>query len=463
MIHPQRMEVGEQMQDSSGRVAHSLAAFITTANAALMPTEVITKAKTCLIDFLACVFEAHELPWGKQAIEYASFCPSGPSTVLGTNVKTAATEAAFVNGALGHSLLREDMHVAAKSHLGVVVWPALLALAEMNEATGEDLLAAAIVGYEVGGRIGRALFDDELAGKLRPTGTVGPLAAAAAGARLLGLNTEQTVAALGFAANAACGVNEWSWAAGTEVFFHAAFAARSAVTAVLLARTGAFASPTAIDGRAGLFAAYDRRERARFIVPLGDGNYEINSVYWKPAPACNFVQSPCQAALKLVEKGVNSADIEKVTVRTFHSAIEYPGCNNPGPFPGVLAAKMSIQYSVAATLVRGAIEETNYAQPADSRILDLAKKIELVADPEFQVAFPGKQGTTINVILRNGLQLSETRDDIRSLDAAMVRSRFKNVAAVRFNGDSVRAMLSIIDDLGSGGRPGVLAATTMRP
>jgi 2-methylcitrate dehydratase PrpD len=309
----------------------------------------------------------------------------------------------------------------------------------------------------------RALFDAELASHIRPTGTVGAIGGAAAGARLLGLTEDQTVAALGLAANTACGLNEWPWAGGLEMVFHPGVAARNAVTAVLLAREGFFASPTAIDGRAGLFAAYGRRERAADVTPLADGNYEIMSVYWKPAPACNYVQTPCQAALGLVERGVRAADVESVHVGSFTSAIQYPGCDHAGPFPGVLEAKMSIQYSVAAVLVHGAIEEANYRELDNSEVARLARATTLSVNPAFEAAYPQKQGAEVSVVLKDGRTLSERRDDVRAFDRNDVRRRFEAAAAARLGEGNAKRALEIIDDLGAGkSSPAALLRLTAR-
>lgn len=440
---------------AQSNAAERLADFAVVADASTMPQDVIQKAQGCLTDYLACALEARSLPWGRQVTEYASIGPAGPAGVIGTDLRVGAPDAAFANGTLGHGLVREDMHVASCCHLGVVVWPTLLALADLTGAAkGSDFLAAGVVGYEVGARVGRALFDADLAAKIRPTGTVGAIGAAAAGARLLGLTREQTIAAIGFAANCAGGVNEWPWVGGTEVFFHAGFAARNAVTAVLLAKAGAFASPTAIDGRAGLFAAFDRRDRADAIAPLGDGQYEIMSVYWKPAPACNYVQTPCQAALAVAKSGVKTQDIAEVRVGSFTSAIRYPGCDQAGPFDGILEAKMSIQYSVAATLVNGVVAESNYAKVDSPEVIDLARKVKLSIDPQFERVFPAKQGAEVTVILKDGSQIGERRDDVRPVDYEGVRARFLETAAQAFDKSSAAELLAAVDALTGKGAVG---------
>src|SRR5690606_20643799 len=126
--------------------------------------------------------------------------------------------------------------------------------------TGARLLAAATVGYEVGCRIGRALFDRELAGLFRPTGLTAPIGAGAAGSYLLEFDAARIASALAFAANSAGGLNQWPQSGASDMYFHPGNAARAAVTAVLLAEQGGYGSRDILDGRAGLFAAYARRD-----------------------------------------------------------------------------------------------------------------------------------------------------------------------------------------------------------
>lgn len=454
----------QRSPDPAPPLARRLADFALGTDARDLPEPVLAKARGCLLDFLGCALEAQDLPWGRQAIAYAGLGPAGPAGVVGSRQRVAATEAAFVNGALGHGLIREDMHVPSCTHLGVVVWPTLLALAQMRPTTGADFLAAAVVGYEVGARVGRALFDAELAARLRPTGTVGAIAAAAAGARLLRLDPERATSALGLAANMAGGVNEWPWAGGSDVFFHAGNAARNGLTATLLAAEGVFGSPTAIDGRAGLFAAFDRRERVASVVPLADGQYDILAVYWKPAPACNYVQTPCQAALALVGQGVEARRVRRVRVASFRAALDYPGCDQRGPFAGVLEAKMSIQYAVAATLVHQRVAEANYARLDDPEVIRLAAATELSRDAAFEAAYPGRQGVEIAVELDDGTTRSSRLDDVTPVDEAGVRVRFSSIAAERLGNGRGDAILSILDAMpGRGDGAEIAALAAHRP
>ena len=325
-----------------------------------LPPDVVAKVKIGLLDMLSCAFEARDLPRGCPAIRMAS-AATGPATVIGTSVHSSPSEAAFANATLGHGLVREDMHTGAVSHLGVVIFPTLLALAQQQGSSGRDFILGAVCGYEIGAAVGRAIMDQEMVRRFRPTGITGPLAGAIAGSRLLGLDEDAAVSALGFAANATGGLNEWPYCGGDEMFFHPGFAARNAVTAVQLASLGARASESALDGRAGLFAGLNKADRIAQVAPFWAAALEILSVYYKPAPACNYAQTACQAALALsIEDAFRSEDLESIVVKASAAAVGYPGCDYAGPFERILQAKMSIQYCVAATLARGVMTESNY-------------------------------------------------------------------------------------------------------
>src|SRR6186713_2281574 len=356
-------------------LARALARAALAADLGRFDAEVIAKAKICLLDFLSCAFEAGNHPWSRQAIGIAREVGNG-ATVIGTRTLTSPGDAAFANAVMGHGLVREDMHAASICHHGVVIWPTLLALSERAPLSGATFLAAAIIGYETGAQIGRALVTADLARLYRPTGLVAPLGAALAGSYALGLTEAAATSAMAIAANTSSGLNEWPRTGGSEMYFHPGFAARNAIAAIELAEAGALASETILEGEAGLFAAFGRRPAPDIRLFTGAGP-EIMAVYNKPAPACNFAQTAAQAALRAARELGSSDDIATVAIRVPEAAARYPGCDSKGPFHNALQAKMSIPYSVAAVLARGALEEDNYADIDDPRILHLVERTEL--------------------------------------------------------------------------------------
>ena len=410
--------------------------------------DVVAKAKMCLLDFISCAFEARNHPWSRQAIGIARAVGNG-ATIIGTGTLASPGDAAFANATMGHGLVREDMHAASICHHGVVIWPTLLALSERTTLSGATFLAAAIIGYETGAQIGRALFAADLARLYRPTGLVTPLGAALAGSYALGLTEDAATSAIAIAANTSSGLNEWPRAGGSEMYFHPGFAARNGIAAIELAEAGARASETILEGEAGLFPAFRRQPAPAGLRLFAGVEPEIMAVYNKPAPACNFAQTAAQTALRVARELGTSDDIETVLIRVPDAAACYPGCDSKGPFHNALQAKMSIPFSVAAVLARGALEEDNYAQVNDIRILRLIERTEMQSAPELTAAFPASQGAEILVGLRNGETVHQRLDNVVAATPEEIRFRFRAAAAGAIGDKHARQLEQLVDDCAS--------------
>ncbi|MFT4115326.1 MmgE/PrpD family protein [Bradyrhizobium sp.] len=418
--------------------------------------EVVAKAKLCLLDFLSCAFEAGHHPWSRQAVAIAQ--PGGGATIIGTQQLSSPADAAFANAVMGHGLVREDMHAASIAHHGVVIWPTLLALSEQAPLRGARLLTSAIIGYETGARIGRALLTSDLARLYRPTGLVAPLGAALAGSFALGLSEDAATSAIAIATNTSSGLNEWPHAGGSDMYFHPGFAASNAIKAIGLAATGAFGSETILEGEAGLFAAYRRQVAPDCIALFPNGECEIMAVYNKPVPACNFAQTAAQAALHVSRELAGTGEIDRVVIRAPDAAVRYPGCDSMGPYRNALQAKMSIPFSVAATLARGEIEEGNYAELADAGIIRLVSVTELEADPGFTAAFPGKQGAEVTLHLRDGRTIRHALPDVIAATPSDIRARFRAAAGRVLGEDRTHRLEQLIEDCERLGNAGAIAA-----
>jgi 2-methylcitrate dehydratase PrpD len=264
------------------------------------------------------------------------------------------------------------------------------------------------------------------------------------------------VSALALAANTSGGLNEWPHAGGDEMFFHAGHAARNAVTSVLLAKAGARASESVFEGPSGMFAAF--RGAPRKTLELG-GDWEIEAVYHKPAPACNYAQTPAQAALAVRRAhALAPADIDQVLVRSFPEAIGYPGCDHAGPYRTLLQAKMSIQYVVAATLVAGRLDDAALRDfSSEGEAARLARRVRLQSDAEFAAGYPQRQGAEVVVTTKDGRRLSSRLAELQPLDAQGVRVRFRSAVAALLGEARAQQLEAEIDALGASPDAGRIA------
>jgi 2-methylcitrate dehydratase PrpD len=424
-------------------IARAAARWICGTSASHLGDKVLDKAKTCLLDMIGIATQAHDLPSSRQAMDFARSMGGRAATLIGSAERASVADAAFANAVMAHGLVQEDMHTPSVSHIGVVVWPTLLALSEHTTASGEDFVAAGVAGYQVMGRFGAALITKELAQRFRPTGLVGAIGGAAAGARLLQLSEDETTAALALAANTASGLNEWPRTGADDMYFHPGFAARNAVTSVLLAKAGARAAESCLNA---LFSAYGSAPREALAL---DGAWEIHDVYHKPAPACNYAQTPAQAAFSLLGKSpINPRDIEHVAVKTFPEAIAYPGCDHSGPYRTLLQAKMSIQFVVAATLAAGSLDDAALRDFSDEgEAARLARRVRLENDPEFAAAYPARQGSEVVVTLKSGASVRARLPALTPLDPQGVRARFRACAARLLGEPRTQALEREIDAL----------------
>jgi 2-methylcitrate dehydratase PrpD len=410
----------------------------------------LAKAKLCVADYLACALESQTLPWSRQAVSLTrddSRDSAKDAGIVGTPYRARAGEAAFANAVLGHGLVRDDMHLGSVSHLGATIIPTVMALAERYPTPGIRFLAAIVAGYEAGGKLGRAVLDVDVARVFRPTGITGPFAAAAAGATLMGLDADRLTAALAMAANTAAGYNEWAATGGSEMFFHPGFAARNALTCIELARAGAYASPTALDGAAGLLAAFGKSVRSDMPLPY-DGASEIQAVFFKEVPACNFAQTAAQAARDLaVEQRVAPTQVREIVARVTYAAAHYPGCDYPGPFEHILQAKMSIQYSVAAAIVHGRFTEEGYRPDMQAETVALARRVTVEIDDELTRAYPARQGAEVIVSCVGVAPRSRRLADVMPASTELVHARLQTAATARLGSAKARALLDLIDGL----------------
>ena len=419
--------------------------------------EAVAKVKIALLDMLSCAFEAQDLPWSQQAIAIAARSKGG-AHIAGTSLRVPFSEAAFVNAILGHGLVREDMHTGSVSHLGVVVLPTLLALAESKKVSGQDFILAAVSEYkESRCAVGRAVMDQENVRQYRPTGITGPIGAAVAGSRLLSLSEDASVSALGFAANTTVGLNEWPYSGGDEMFFHVGFAARNAVTSVELAEQGARASETSLDGPAGLFAALRRPPRSPRSPYSPARAWKFSRSITNPRPLVTTRRRPPNWRRLSREDGVRSADVTAIQVKATAAAMGYPGCNYAGPFTKTLQAKMSIHFCVAAALSRGVIEEANYRNLSDPEINRLAGITTVEIDPALTAAYPGKQGAEVIVTLRDGRTLRRGLSDVVPATPDQIRARFRSAAEKVLGVEATATAEHFIDQLDRQDDAGTLA------
>lgn len=363
---------------------NELARFAASADCDRLPVEIVDKAAACLLYAMAVAVASMRAVAPRQAALALPACGNG-ATRYHDGKGSDPGVAAFANATLFHARVQDDAHPAG--HVGVVVVPAALAMAEAHRATGAQLLAALVAGYETALRIGRDHTTDSSARGFRTTPIYGVFGAAAAASRLLGLDASRTAHALALAANMAGGLREFAESGSEDFAFQAGSAAQAGLTAARLAASGATSSATALTGKAGFFRAYGEarthesagRYSARLAASLGE-DYEMLGVTFKPYPICQFHRGVVRGSAAL-SRLAGGAALEALEVRMHPFEADFFGVRYAGPFGSFPQTFMSAPFCASLGWSTGT---ATYAGLTDFRargVLELVPRIAVVADP----------------------------------------------------------------------------------
>ncbi len=300
----------------------------------------------------------------------------GRARLVGRAERVAPSQAALLNGAAAHALDYDDVHMLLHGHPSAPVLPALLALAEQRQASGADLLDAFVVGYEVECRIGEMLGDDHYQAGWHSTATVGTFGAAAACAKLLGLNAEQTAMALGVAAAQAAGLKSMF---GTMTKpLHAGKAAQNGLLAARLAARGFTSRPDALECDQGFAATQGHGFAPLPVRPDPRAPFAVEANLFKYHAACYLTHSSIEAVAALRrEHGLAPEQVARVRVRVDPGHLRV--CNIPAPQTG-LQIKFSLRHTVSLALCgddTGALDTYSDANARRADLVALRERVQV--------------------------------------------------------------------------------------
>src|SRR6266853_4064665 len=331
-----------------------LAEFITKSRLEDCPEAALHGARRAILDCLGVMLAGSIEPAARILQQVAQAEGGLPlATVVGTGRRTGAVWAALCNGTAAHALDFDDTNFALMGHPSAPVLAASLAAGELALADGRALLHAFLLGFEVETTLAEVINPAHYEKGFHATGTLGTMGAAAAAARLLGLDAAQTRTALAIAATQASGLKE-NFGTMTKPF-HAGHAARSGVLSALLAREGFTASEQAIEGPQGYLAVLSAGKREESALEQLGAPWKIltTGVAVKPYPSCACTHSIIDSALELQRAhDIAPEQVERVTVGVGASVPRILIHSNPR---NGLEAKFSGEFSVAAALCEGRV------------------------------------------------------------------------------------------------------------
>lgn len=395
-------------------ITRELVAFCDSVRYENLPAEVIDRVKYHCLDFLG-VASRGSLTESSQAV-YRLVKDIGHSsagaTVIGTDMRAIPQYAALANGASAHSLELDDLHNESSAHPAVAIFPAVFAASELGDGDGKRFMEAVIAGYEVMTRLGKALNPTHhYARGFHPTGTCGAFGAAAAAARVLGLDREKTGKALGIAGSQAAGSMEFLADGSWTKRFHAGWAAHNGVTAALLAERGFTGPATIIEGRFGFLHSYsDNPDPDKVLAELGKP-FEITKTSIKPHACCRYKQGPIDGILTIMrENNLKPEAVKQVTLGILKAG--FPIVAEPEELkynPKTLVdAQFSMPFGAAVAILYGKASLNEYTQEKmkSAAVKEMMKRVSCVADPELEKVFPRQWPASVELTTEDGRKFS---------------------------------------------------------
>lgn len=372
-----------------------------------LPAPVVERARFLVLDLVGNIVRARhdaESTASFLAATRAMGLAAGNAGVFGDAARYTPAGAAFLNGALAHSLDFDDTHAAGSLHPGAPVIPAALAAGEMVGASGSDVLAAIIAGYEITCRVALALPAGEHYDRgFHPTATCGAFGAAAAAARVFGLDAAGIEGAMGTVLSQCAGSLQFLVNGAWTKRFQVGWSAMNGLMAATLVREGFKGTIEALEGRHGFMRAYAPNPTpARAVQDLG-GVFELMNTAVKPYPSCRYGHASIDAALALrVEHGLKPEEIERVTLglpRAGMMLIGLPPEKKSDPH-NVVDGQFSGPFVVASALATGAMGWDSYRLLQDPTVRSLLPKIACEQDPEIEAEFPANMSGKVTIVAR---------------------------------------------------------------
>lgn len=426
---------------SDNRYTRGIAEFVSGLKYAAIPREVRERAKLLMLDSLGCALYGAHLEWCRILQRtLARLDRSTACAVWGTSRRLSAPHAALVNGTQVQGFELDDVHRQGVLHVGAVVLPALVAIAELRRGmSGREFLASAVAGYEIGPRVGLCMGQEHIGQGWHSGATLGVFSAAAGAARGLALDAGKTVHALGIAGTQASGLMAAQYGAMVKRM-HAGRASQSGLYGALLAEAGFTGIPDVFESEYGGFCTTFSRSQDRFrLAELTAGfgsTWQTMGVALKFYSCVGSNHTTLDALRELqAQHRFAAKDVDRIVVHASQVTLDHAGWKyRPA---GIAAAQMNLPFCVATLLLEGDCFVGQFSDDAisDPKRLALAEKVEVNADPTISArGSKHRHAVRVDVRLKDGSALQRAVETPRGSEPsfaseAQIVAKFETLAA----------------------------------
>ncbi len=429
-----------------------LAHFVSTLQLSDVPQEVLSRIKLLMLDSLGCALYGAHLPWSRILRKtLGALDTSQGAQVWGTSERLSLPHAALVNGTLVQGFELDDVHRQGVLHVGAVVLPALLGVAETRRnLTGKEFLASAVAGYEVGPRVGICMGPEHIAQGWHSGATVGVFSAAAGAARGLGLDPERTVHALGVAGTQAAGLMAAQYGSMVKRM-HAGRSSQSGLYGALLAENGFTGIEAVLESEYGGFCttfsrSTDRFNFAELVAGLGT-TWQTMGVALKFYSCVGSNHTTLDAVRNLQAKHPFGAqEVDHIMVSGSQVTMDHVGW--PYKPEGLTSAQLNLPYCVATFLLENNCFVDQFTQElvADPARMALAEKVHVEHDEHItSLGSKFRHMVRVSVTLKDGTVLKDTVEYPRGSERnfaseADVVKKFERLAAESLPKDQIERL-----------------------
>jgi 2-methylcitrate dehydratase PrpD len=380
-----------------------LADFVGNLRYGQLPSQTIRMARLAFLDWLGSAARGGVEKPAKIALGVLRAQGGLPqATLFPSGEKTSALNAALGNGIASHIVELDDVHRGSIIHAGAAVIPAALAAAEMLHASGRKLIESIVAGYEVAIRIGEAVTPSHYY-FWHNTGTCGTFGACAAAGKLLGLEKDQIVWALGNAGTQASGLWEFLRDGAMSKHLHPGKASQNGLLAALLAREGFTGATAILEGERGFCRATAPEFNLDGITEsLGKPPYKVEDNSFKIHSSCRHTHPSVDIVFDLAtHHPIEAGEITGVVVRTYKTALDITDNSNP---QSIYQAKFSLPFCIALALIKGSCGLEDFSEQSlfDPQIRKLMSRVCLQVDKDLDAIHPAKWAAVVEITTRSG-------------------------------------------------------------
>lgn len=368
-----------------------------------------------LIDMAGLCVSARRQPYVQQLV--AGWDSDGPCTAFGHARGFDTAGAAVVNGTATHGEDFDDTLEGAPIRVGAMVIPAVLAVGERFQLSGERVLTGIIAGTEAVCRLNHVAAGHMHKACFHPVGVIGALGAAMGAGTALGLDRRQLAMAMGVAGSFSSGIIEFLTDGAWTKRLHPGWAAQSGVRAAVIAQQGFFAPRTILEGGHNFFRAFAPTATPDYRhVTEGLGKtFYMERIAFKPYACGTMIHPYIDCMIRLAEQGIDADEIDSILCPTGEGLVHRlwePLTAKYAP-PSGYAAKFSMPYCMAVGFFErdAGLEQFTDAKAKDPRILALARKISYQIDPANE--YPRNYSGHLRVRLKNGEQIALDQPHMR--------------------------------------------------